>query len=349
MKYLILLCITVILMENLPLQAQMAPLPVNPHATPATGRVLSALYNIKSQGKILSCQHVRERTADILGDRSEYKHVYDVTGKYPAILGVDFFLDPVAAVSASIQQWKRGGLVTITWHQSSPALEYQGPWKTVQAGMSDIDFQHLVTAGTSLHATWLDHIDRMANHLKVLRDSGVVVLWRPYHEMNGNWFWWCGKGEEFRKLWINMYERYTKFHHLDNLIWVFGPNIKNGDPALYYPGEGYVDIGGLDIYNSTRMIDIPEHNRIQTLLNGKPIAMTESGILPPVSELLNKTAYLWFMPWHTGWCDNTYYGTPSSNGPGNNAEILKEYYLNPSVVNLDNLAEYTGHRGFQSK
>lgn len=340
MRYFLLLIFSGLFSVYSSLSAQTKFQPVNPNATPAVKKVLATIYKIKEQGKLLTCQHIAERTPNIFAERSEYKHLYDVTGKYPAILGVDLYQDPLASVHCAIQQWKRGGLVTLTWHQSSPLIQYQGGWKTVQSKMTTEDFQKMITPGTEQYNTWLDHIDRMAQNLKILQDSGVVVLWRPYHEMNGSWFWWCDKGTDFRQLWINEYDRFTNYHHLNNLLWVFGPNIGCKDPAIFFPGAQYVDIGGLDIYNSTRKLDISEHNRIKKIMNGKPIAMTETGLLPPVDEMIGKTEYVWFMPWTSGWCDNTFYGMPGANGPGNSAEILKEYYLNPAVVTLENLSDY---------
>jgi beta-mannanase len=323
-----------------PLDAQKSFLPVNPNAAQGTKQVLASIYKIREQHKILSVQHIYEGTKNIFDRLSEYKHIHDITGKYPAILGVDLFVDEKAAVSCTIQQWKRGGFVTITWDQSSPQLGYQGKWLTVASTMSDSDFKNMITPGMPLYKTWLDHIDRMAQNLKILQDSGVVVFWRPYHEMNGNRFWWCDKGTAFRQLWINMYDRFTNYHHLNNLIWVFSPSPNCDNIATYFPGAQYLDIGGLDIYNETRKIDLAQHDCIKKLMSGKAIALAETGLLPPAKELISKTEYVWFMPWTTGWCDNVFYGEPEENGPGNTAAILKEYYSNPSVVTLETLLKY---------
>lgn len=62
--------------------------------------------------------------------------------------------------------------------------------------------------------------------LKKFRDAGIPVLWRPYHEMNGMWFWYGNRpGEKgIQKLWKMMYDRYVNYHHLNNLIWVWNAN-----------------------------------------------------------------------------------------------------------------------------
>jgi hypothetical protein len=39
---------------------------------------------------------------------------------------------------------------------------------------------------------WLEQLDLIAEGLLELKAAGVVVLWRPFQEMNGGWFWWGG-------------------------------------------------------------------------------------------------------------------------------------------------------------
>lgn len=90
-------------------------------------------------------------------------------------------------------------------------------------------------------------IDDVARELLKLRDAGVPVLWRPLHELNGDWFWWgkCGP-EAFQRLWKLLYTRYTETFGLNNLIWVFG--YTSQPDAAWYPGDAYIDIAGADNY-----------------------------------------------------------------------------------------------------
>ncbi|MBO9599935.1 MAG: glycosyl hydrolase, partial [Cohnella sp.] len=93
--------------------------------------------------------------------------------------------------------------------------------------------------------------DKAAVYLKKLRDAGVPVLWRPYHEMNGKWFWW-GQQPEFAQLWGIMYERYTKVHQLNNLLWVWSTATLEwaDDFEHYYVGSNLADVIAIDIYNN---------------------------------------------------------------------------------------------------
>jgi mannan endo-1,4-beta-mannosidase len=119
----------------------------------------------------------------------------------------------------------------------------------------------LLNSQSAVHASWIRQLDTMASGLEELRDAGVVVLWRPFHEMNGGWFWWCnddykGQGwtprEDFAALWKHMFDYFTHTKKLNNLLWVYSPNAQL-TPAIrptdfYYPGSDYVDIVGYDLY-----------------------------------------------------------------------------------------------------
>ena len=87
----------------------------------------------------------------------------------------------------------------------------------------------------------MQELDLIAAGLQELKDAGVVVLWRPFHEMNGGWFWWGAKDPDtFIKVWRHMFDYFTKTKGLDNLLWVYSPNHGN-KTAAYYAGDHYVD------------------------------------------------------------------------------------------------------------
>lgn len=166
----------------------------------------------------------------------------------------------------------------------------------------------------------------VAGYLKQLRDAHVPVLWRPYHEMNGVWFWWGNKkgNDGIIKLWKMMYDRYTNYHHLNNLIWVWGPNGLRDLPLDeaydykdFYPGADYVDILGADIYHFD--YEQRDYNDLLKVANGKVIALTETGELPKPEILAAQPEWAWFMVWTSWlWTDNTHervrtiYGLPQT-------------------------------------
>ena len=178
--------------------------------------------------------------------------IHNRTGHWPAILGVDYAdfatnglsLTHDAPNQAVIGYWKQGGLVTISAHLYNPART------NASGGLrdKDVDLNALLDPSSETHVRWLNELDQLADGLQQLKDAGVVVLWRPFHEMNGNWFWWGSKDPAtFIKLWRQMFDYFTKTKGLDNLLWVYSPG--SGDKAAaYYPGDRYVDLVGLDAY-----------------------------------------------------------------------------------------------------
>ena len=123
----------------------------------------------------------------------------------------------------------------------------------------------------------------IAWHLKQLRNAGVPVLWRPYHEMNGDWFWWGKKpGDDgYKKLWRMLYDRLVNFHGLNNLIWVYNCNETraNVDPYTeYFPGHDVVDVLATDVYSTGFAKE--QYDELLALAGDKPIAWAKSARSP---------------------------------------------------------------------
>ncbi len=305
--------ILLILLMNLSVDAQNLA-PVNPAATKSTQKVLAYIYEIKGK-QILSGQQNFNSDMNVFSDSA-----HNITGKYPAVWGSDFInwgdkdLGPQIVAEAT-KKWREGYLVSLMWHEGKPTD--QPPYeftKNVLAKMTDAEWNELITPGSELNKKWLAQVDVVAGYLKQLRDSGVTVLWRPYHEMNGVWFWWGNrKGENgISKLWKMMYDRFTNYHHLNNLLWVWGANGLRDIPfdeaydyKDYYPGPKYVDILGADVYHFD--YEQKDYEALLKLANGKPIALTETGELPKPEILKAQPEWTWFMVWTSWlWTDNTH-------------------------------------------
>jgi mannan endo-1,4-beta-mannosidase len=286
--------------------------PVNKQASPETKKLLSFLYDINGK-YIISGQHNYNGELNTFSDSAKA-----ITGKYPALWGTDFILAGTKdmgrqIVDEAIKKYKQGYLITLMWHQGRPTDEPPYGWKeSVQGKLTDAEWQELITPGTALNKKWLDQIDKIASYLKQLRDAHVPVLWRPYHEMNGVWFWWGDKKGEngIIKLWKMMYDRYTNYHHLNNLLWIWGANGLRDIPRdqayhyrYYYPGADYVDILGADVYHFD--YEQSDYNELVNVANGKIIALTEVGELPKPEILQAQPKWAWFMVWTSWlWTDN---------------------------------------------
>ena len=248
----------------------------NPNANPKAKAILKYFQSLEARTdkRLLSGQFANFGNGANL---NLVTRVYEKTGHWPAILGVDYAdfskgsLTFEAPNKACIEYWKRGGLVTVSAHLYNPANPKGG-------GLRDkgVDLDTLLVPGSDTHSRWMGELDLMAKGLQELEDAGVVVLWRPFHEMNGGWFWWgAQEPEKFIKVWRHLFDYLTATKGLDNLLWVYGPNHGNRT-AAYYPGDKYADIVGLDAY--TDFVD-PEHIKgyAEIAKIEKPFGITEFG------------------------------------------------------------------------
>ena len=155
-----------------------------------------------------------------------------------------------------------------------------------------------MTDRTPLNTKWKEHIDVIVPYLRYLQCNGVEVLWRPLHEMNDDWCWWCGKQrpESSRKLYQITYEYMTYEKGLTNLIWVW--NVKDveldkiGD---FYPGENYVDVVSLDPW--VNGFTTENYRAMLNIAKDKPIAIAETAKLPTCIELAEQPRWTYFVSW----------------------------------------------------
>lgn len=277
----------------------------NPRATPATRRLYAYLWSQYGR-KTLTGQ--QEQGSAPPNPNGELDYLQRVTGKLPAILGLDY-IDPADndAVNDRATQWARtGGIVTICWHWGAPDIGtgYENSKK-------DFDLVAALKPGTPQNAAMMRDITEVARLLAVLRDRGVPVLWRPLHEFSGTWFWWGRHGPEaFKALWALIYDQFTRVHRLDNLIWVLGWAGQNVDPA-WYPGRATVDVAGADIYVQDHGNLAPMFAQVKAIVGDTlPICLHENGPVPDPALLGPSADWLWFMTWHTRWLTGVDQNTP---------------------------------------
>lgn len=267
--------------------------PVNPKATAEAKLVLQYLHSIKGKG-ILSGQ-----TDYVDGDMAEKKVQTDV-GKKPAIYGNDFGWGGQGSITLAIDKWKSEKAIPFfCWHACPPSWnESACAWSDINQGRPEGFLDSILKTGTAENKNWLARMDRVAGFLKQAQAAGVPVLWRPFHEMNGGWFWWCQQNR-FPELWKQMYDRFTNYHGLNNLLWVYCANYPEAPIEKYYPGQNYVDILGLDIYeNYGASYTDALYAALVKLANGKPIGITENGKIPPIDMFKTKQSdYVFFVTW----------------------------------------------------
>lgn len=285
----------------------------NPNADENTVKLYN--YLCECYGNVMiSCQ---QESTWMGSPDYEMNYIEEKTGKLPAMRGLDFMNNDFDGVVQRSKEWhEKGGIVTICWHTGVNGSGYQ------ESLDDNPDFDKLLTEGTDEYNGMMASWDKAAKALAKLRDAGVPVIWRPFHEFDGQWFWW-GKGgaENFKKLWILMYEKFTNEYNLTNLIWILG--YSGTVKSDWYPGDEYCDVIGSDSYdNDTNQKGFKLLQRVTDA--PKPLAFHECGNLPKVTDFKDKDAlWSWFMVWHT------------DHITGNNVNNLKEVYNSDLVITLD--------------
>ncbi|MBR3816972.1 MAG: mannan endo-1,4-beta-mannosidase A and B [Clostridia bacterium] len=242
--------------------------------------------------KILSGQ---QESTWMGSDDYEFEYLTEKAEKLPAIRGFDYMNDDFEGVNERAIRWhEKGGIVTVCWHCGS---DFSGEWKDA---MEDTvtDWDKMLTEGTEEYDAMIAGMDKAATALKELEEKGIPVLWRPFHEFDGTWFWWgkCSPGQ-FVRMWRIMYERYTDYWKLNNLIWVLGFSDQGTDSSERYVGDEYCDVIGADTYNIELCREL--YKKMQSITDApKPLCLHECGKNPSLVDL-NYSPWSYFMTWHT--------------------------------------------------
>ena len=148
------------------------------------------------------------------------------------------------------QVYKWGGINTFSWHMNNP-LTGKDAWNNEPGTVASV-----LPGGAKheLFKTWLDNAAAYFLTLKGKDGKLIPILFRPYHEFTGNWFWWCKNTttpEQFKALWKFTVE-YFEAKGVHNLLYVYNTSDSGvetkADFMEYYPGDAYVDMVSFDIY-----------------------------------------------------------------------------------------------------
>ena len=305
----------------------------NPSSSKEALNLLKYLYSLSGE-KTLAGQH------NYIGRMSEASdQIALITQRYPALWGSDFgFSDSSNDIDNIIyrpdlikeieKQNKRGCIITLTYHQGNPVIGEPCPFKGgVQSKLTDQQWKDILTPGTEVYELWKKQMDTLAVYLKILAEKKIPVIFRPYHEMNGDWFWWGGKpGDDgFSGLWKQTFNYLTYQNKINNLIWAWCPDKPYYGLTEYYPGNEYVDVIGCDIYpeKDTNIVYRKEwYDEILVLAGDKPVAISECSIFPDAKILAEQPRWIWFM----GWDKLSFI---------NEKENIQKLYKNPDVLSIE--------------
>lgn len=233
---------------------------IDPQATKETAALYKNLHRLSKERIMFGHQ-------DDLAYGVNWKYkpgrsdVKDLTGDYPGIYGWDLGgieknqpanLDgvPFSRIRQYIQDgYQRGAVITLSWHLDNP-LTGGSTWDTTKRTVAAI------LPGAEKHEVFKLWLDRAAAYIKTLtgpRGEAIPILFRPFHELNGDWFWWgrtITTAAEFKAIWTFTVNYLREEKGLHNLIIVYNTNSFADEVEFMekYPGDEYADVLSVDKY-----------------------------------------------------------------------------------------------------
>lgn len=245
-----------------PSQAQKGK-PIDPDVTPETRALFKNLKKLSKKHTLFGHQHATEYGRG-WSNESGRSDVKSVTGSHPAVIGVDFSgfsgRSPEAIAESKedlrknvVDTYNRGGVTTIAWHFSNPVSRGGFYWVD---SLSLPAVKYIIPGGEA-HEKFKDilkGIGEWAHSIKGPDGELVPVIFRPYHEFDGGWFWWGAAHctpEEFKSLWRFTVSYLKDSLDVHNFLYAFSPDNKFLTEEKFlerYPGDEWVDMVGMDNY-----------------------------------------------------------------------------------------------------
>lgn len=274
---------------------------IDKSATAETKALFQNLFDLSKNHTLFGHQHATEYGHGWAGDENR-SDVKTTVGSHPAVIGIDLSgfsgrpLEEIEEARAKtrknvIDTYNRGGVTTISWHFSNPVSKGGFYWVD---SISKPAVKYIIPGGEA-HEQYKDILRGIAVWAKDLRGAdgkNVPVIFRPYHEFDGGWFWWgaphCTR-DEFVSLWRFTVSYLRDSLQVHNFIYAFSPDNRFNSEKEFldrYPGNEWVDMVGMDNYGDMgrdgyRLDKAVKKLKIVSdyaLKNGKLAAFTETGL-----------------------------------------------------------------------
>ena len=236
---------------------------IDANATTETKALCYNLHQLSKQHILFGHQHAMEYGHGWSGEEGK-SDVKSVTGSHPAVIGVDFSGlsgKPDAEVENTKEHLKKyieatynnGGVITASWHFNNPVSATDFYWK--DSGVVPA-VKYIIPGGSynEKYKNILKNIAAVAKSVKGKDGKSVPIIFRPFHEFDGDWFWWGSSHctvQEFTTLWKFTVSYLRDSLSVHNFIYAFSPDNKFHTIEKYlerYPGNEWVDMLGIDNY-----------------------------------------------------------------------------------------------------
>ena len=338
--------------------ADQGPVPADPLATRETVNLYQNLLALQKEGLMFGHQDDLVYGVGWVYEvgRSDVK---EVCGDYPAVygwelghleLGEPYSLDSVHfdTIRSKIQEvYRRGGVNTVSWHLRNP-LTGGSAWD-----VSSAEAVKSVLPGGGKHDLYLGYLDKLAGFLLSLKSGDgtfIPLIFRPYHEHTGSWFWW-GKNlctvEEYKSLWRMTVEYLRDTKNIHHLLYAYSTDRFSTEEEYLerYPGDDVIDMMAFDLYD--RGPDFPEtlKNCAETVSRlaaartkigavsetGGPIATQTDWWTARLLETLRPISLSYVLVWRNPWQGASH--APFGPHPGNpSAEDFVLFYNDPHTL-----------------
>lgn len=368
--------------------------PIDPEATPETVNLFYNLQNIAKGNLLFGHEDALAYGLNADGtrwiDEDDRSDVKSVTGSHPAVYGWEIGRLELDDSTANIDDvdfermkywirtgYERGGIITISWHSNNP--ETGGDtWDTGGNAPG-----HVIPGGDKhdMYKGWLDRVADFAFDLKDAEGKFIPVLFRPYHEHMGSWFWWGRSSctvDEYVTLWRFTVEYLRDVKGIHHFLYSYSPNNVSSQSQYLerYPGDDYVDILGTDdysnVHNANQKSAFIDNLRIPVRLaneKGKVAALTETGneqipdddwfttrIVEPIKEDSIARQLAYFLVWRNGRPDHYYAPYPGHRAAEDLVSVyedsfvqfedeLQDLYVTPEVSVLKQLPDLVFESG----
>lgn len=359
-------CLWLIYCLNLPLPSFSQ---VDKKATAETKALYRNLFKIRNAGVMFG--HQDALAYGLNADLSRWigqpvktdirSDIRTLTGQHPAVVGHDLGhlelgkpanLDavPFDQMRESILAvYRYGGINTISWHPNNPLDLTKTTWDRVDSTIRGI------TADRKNLRNYKKILDKLAVFFKSLKGPGgalIPVIFRPYHEHTGSWFWW-GAGHctpsEYKAFWQMTVKHLTRKRKVHNLLIAYSTDnfINEAHYLERYPGDEFVDLLGFDTYHrnapqSDSAFTANAKRMVATLKKlgeekNKLYAITETG-LETVKEhdwwtrivypIISDTGLSYVLVWRNGRADHYYAPFEGQQS----AEDFKSFFKLPQTL-----------------